>query len=326
MNASDSVSGIIDSTLQSRWDSGESRTTVLYHLFEQQVQDGLMPRRQINGIQIKETFQRDSVIFKLQKNYGRVTRGVSTRSHPSPRHTIPFRDGIPCFCCPEVIQYQWPQERGIAISVGDTPLIILPNISPIFVPHFTVISPDHRPQVMDCRRAIELADLLPCAWVIQNGADAGATNPWHYHLQLFFESDLPILKYPKQALGSQLDVLSHPALVIRITGNSKGRFIAAMSDCVDRYLALSDSRRVNLIIRTIDTHWEGYIVLRDTRFKTDLYRSGQPGYAEPAGIISAIDDQSYQIWVSESTDRYTQLMTAIRPTDAQTIQFIKSLA
>ncbi len=326
MNGLDrSLQSIIDPDLQAQWMAGTSKKALLAQLFATQVDNGVMPRAQINGISRLDSFHADGMQFCLQRNYGRVTRGVSDQVHPAPPYSIPFRGGMPCFCCPEVISYQWPNERGIYAEVGGKPLVILPNISPIFVPHFTVISPEHRPQLMDCNIAVALAAMVPGAWVIQNGQDAGATNPWHYHLQLFFADDLPLVHCPIENGGDAIGVLHHPTLIVRISAPDPALFEAQLSDFVAEYLNLGETRRVNLLIREGAGLWTGYVVLRDTRFRTDLYRSGQPGYAEPAGIISAVDDASYDIWASENVRRYHRLMTDIRPIDAETVDFIQAL-
>lgn len=326
MNGLDrALNSIIDHELQAKWMSGSPKQTLLEQLFTTQVENGVMPKAQIEGISTMEPYQGDGIHFCLQRNYGRVTRGVSEQVHPNPTYTIPFRGGMPCFCCPEVISYQWPKERGVYIEVGGLPLVILPNISPIFVPHFTAISPEHRPQRMDCNVAVGLAALVPGAWVIQNGQDAGATNPWHYHLQLFFADTLPIAVCPIKNKGDGVEILDHPTLVIRLQAHKQAGFETRLAALVARYLGLGDTRRVNLIVREEPDQWVGYIVLRDTRFRTDLYRSGQPGYAEPAGIISAVDDASYDIWALENVQRYHRLMTDIRPIDSETDLFIQAL-
>jgi hypothetical protein len=305
---------VIDAQFQSRWDSGEALRTLLDDFFDVHVRSGLIPSATVAEIAGFSSHQDGPIAFKLQRNFGRVNRGVSSRIHPNPAYTIPFKDGMPCFCCGDVIAYQWPGERGFQINPG-RPLIVLPNISPIFLPHFTLVSPAHDPQMMDLHTMIACAHLIPGGWVIQNGPDAGATNPWHYHLQVFFEPDLPIQNCPAFPLSSTVDQLDHPALILKITNPDIAIQVAA------DYLKLGDTRRLNILVRVIDDECHTYLILRDTRFRTALYRSGQPGYAESAGIISASSELIYAQWMAEGCQRYCELMSDIRPRDEETEVF-----
>ncbi|MGE4170655.1 MAG: DUF4922 domain-containing protein [Candidatus Margulisiibacteriota bacterium] len=289
----------------------------LLALHDQQVEAGVVAQGLLEEIATFIPLGRDDTHhFLIQWNPTRKNRGVSPLPHPNPPHTIPFRGGMACFCCLPVIEHQWPKERGFSQKFGDQDLIFLPNIAPIFTQHFTVISPDHRPQDMDIALITDVAQALPGWWVIQNGPDAGATNPWHFHLQVF-QGQLPLTRYTSTPFRTQDDwVMSqvdHPAGVVLAKASAPGISVKALVDFQNDFLAQKDSRRLNLLARALPTGIEVYFVLRDTTFKTDFYKTGQPGYAEVGGIISVIDEEGLARWKTEGYARYEAMMQAINP-------------
>ncbi|NBV42112.1 hypothetical protein EBR96_05015 [bacterium] len=315
-----SLTGIVDRALQNRLRSGESLAAVAADLFCSQVDAGVISTQVIDQIRIVEKIESEpgGSFFLLQHNEARQHRGVSDRVHPNPPFTISFKGGMPCFCCPEVIHYQWPNERGILIRGAENPLLLLPNIAPIFAPHFTIVSLDHRPQNMDLVDLVAVAKQFEGGWVVQNGPDAGATNPFHYHLQAFF-FDLPF-ESDSERYGVSV-CKTHPGFVIKVTHSDLNRFTDYYRRWTESYLNLSQTRRVNLFVR-YNGIWEGYIALRDTRYRTELYRSGQPGYAEMAGIVSPSNPAGYAEWKLDGWARYTRLVKEVTPSDAATLNYI----
>lgn len=57
-----SLSSLVDKGLQAKWDSGISKSEILETLFETQVDNGVMPRAQIQAIRATELFERSGEI------------------------------------------------------------------------------------------------------------------------------------------------------------------------------------------------------------------------------------------------------------------------
>jgi len=324
MNESPSTfSSIVSEEAQASWDTSVDKCDILNRFFEDHVNLGLISNDTLKEIDRWTDVPTTQQSICLQLNSGRLHRGVVDRLHPAPNHIIPFKGGVPCFCCPDVIHFQWPTERAIKISLSNRTLFLLPNISPIFNPHFTIVSELHLPQTIDIRSMIEIAELAPKSWVIQNGPDAGATNPWHFHLQLFYRSHLPLESFP--FIHDRSHILDHPALIYRYSNSNRSEFEQSIRHVAKRYLNLSDTRRLNLLISKKDGYWIGFLICRDTRFTTGMYKKGQPGYAEPAGFISAVDSETHDRWKKNSVAMYSSLMSDIRPIDSQTLSFLADL-
>lgn len=259
--------------------------------------------------------------FYVQYNPSRALRGVPDVLNPNPVHTIPFKGGIPCFCCLDNIHMQWPHERGFRYEIMDVPFVFLPNNSPVFDHHFTVVTEAHIAQYTDVKRATRLAAQLPGYWVVQNGADAGATNPYHFHFQCFLADYLPLKQQDGKQLfleeslanaGVTVKQLDLPATVYRFRYPlSFAEGVAErISSCMNR-MCSDDTIRFNMLVFCENDYFDFYLVLRQSTRRTDLYRSGQPGYAEVAGIISVIDDPGRDKWMTDGWALYYRLMNDI---------------
>ena len=166
--------------------------------------------------------------------------------------------------------------------------------------HFTIVTEDHRPQTMDVDLVLEVARALPGHWVIMNGPDAGATNPWHFHLQSF-KADLPLSECALR--GKRVD---HPASIYRF---DESDFVKRK---VEAYLAFGPETRVNILAKDNAI----YIVLRHTGCRTPLYKTGQPGYAEVGGTISTVTPEAHQQWREGGYGMYEKMMSDIAVPDA----------
>ncbi len=253
--------------------------------------------------------------IRIQYNPDRANRGISQLVNPNPAHTIPYKEGIPCFCCLDTIHYQWPNERYITAKIHQKDLIFLPNVSPIFDHHFTVVTPEHSQQVTDIPTLTTLSNALPGYWIIQNGEGAGATNPWHFHFQAFKDT-IPLATYP--ALSEHpLTQIDHPATIYRYTT------IAPMhtdhqqdlQTLIQKFEDLDPDNRINLLGFTTKKVTTLFLVLRNRRQRTSLYKTGQPGYAEGAGVITSIAPDTFESWKTDGWARYTRLMSDIRLQD-----------
>jgi len=297
----------------------------LTELYTQQLKDGVILSQVYDDIhRISPITENDTLKFYIQHNPHRVQRGISYKQNPTPKHTIKYKGGIPCFLCMDNIMYQWPNEKGHPYTIDNLPLIFLPNLFPIFPFHFTIASQDHLPQTINVPTLLSLAKALPSHWIIQNGPDAGATNPEHFHYQSFqttnLPTDLPITIYPKHLIHHSdtltINKLDHPATLYHFEFSSP-EIIPSVSTVVMNFLAQNNHHRVNLL-GTYDPQkkrWQLIILLRHTHQKTDFYKTGQPGYAEAAGIISTYSPEYHDHWLKNSTSLYTKLMTDIACTE-----------
>ncbi len=117
----------------------------------------------------------------IQSNPGRATSAAA----PVDQASLAAR---PCFLCPA----QLPPEQH-AVAFGDW--WILCNPAPIFEPHYTVVSREHRPQLIaDALPAmLDVAEALRGAYtVLYNGPGCGASAPDHLHMQIAPVGSAPV--------------------------------------------------------------------------------------------------------------------------------------
>jgi hypothetical protein len=308
----------LDSLLQ----TSNSLTEVLEQLYAQQKQVGVVDPDILRDIHASiPIFQHThSHHFRLQLNPHRAKRGISLLENPNPVHIIPYKDGTPCFCCLENIRVQWPLERGFCVDVDEQALVFLPNIAPVFLNHFTVITPQHLPQRTDISLILKIAEKIPGYWVVQNGSQAGATNPWHFHLQAFKDT-VPLSEYPVWHTWVltphiRLNKLDHPASIYRLDLPKNAPSAEIASHIVQEFEALDKNNRVNILALAEEKTIRLYIGLRNTTCIARYYKTGQPGYAEMSGVISTTVYDSFLEWKEQGWERFCVLMTDIRVPDA----------
>ncbi len=271
--------------------------------------------------------------FHLQFNPERARRGRSDRVHPSPQHSIDFQGGIPCFCCPDVIQYQWPEERGFEKTIRETSLIFLPNPSPIFSDHFTIVSAEHRDQVIDIPLVIETAVEAVGYWVVENDRQVGATNPWHFHLQAFLSDDLPIIQFPSHPIpvSEHADFLllrlqlPTPVFEFRFDPSDTAAIEKITTHC-RQYVDSDPNHRLTVLCRVSADACSLFVSLRDIRHRSSMYPVGQPGYAEVAGVISVISQDRFLEWSRRGAPLFNQILSEIAPDEAVVCQWLHGLA
>ncbi len=306
--------------LEGRFADSQSLTEVLHYFYDHQCEADVVSSAIVKDICSAQKMWHPGRYhyFKLQFNPHRANRGLSEVENQSPKHIIPYKDGVPCFCCVDNIKIQWPKERGFSHLIHNQELVFLPNISPVFKHHFTVVTPNHIPQKTDIPLIIKTAVALPGFWVVQNGSQAGATNPWHFHLQAF-NDDIPLAEYPiwhtwLHSKTVHIHKMDHPASVYRfdIADPSSEDAIQTVKKCVADFEALDPDNRVNIMAVSLPQGFRLYMGARNTRFKTDRYKTGQPGYAEMGGVISTISPNAFEEWKQKGWDFYAELMTDIR--------------
>lgn len=123
----------------------------------------------------------DSHNFRLQFNPKRI---ISSAAKVDPK-SLAER---PCFLC----AHNRPAEQK-GIPFLDDYLILL-NPYPVFSPHFTVITTDHRPQriINNFTTMLRLAKEINDYTIIYNGPGCGASAPDHFHFQAIRRNMLPL--------------------------------------------------------------------------------------------------------------------------------------
>jgi hypothetical protein len=162
---------------------------------------------------------------------------------------------------------------------------------------------------------IETALALPDYWCVQNGVDAGATNPWHFHIQVF-QDQVPLHHSPGTILCEtpfKTEKVEYPATVYRFSAPcSQSKSFKDALVRKEKALHQSDPQlRLNTLVihhqNTLFVYW----VIRHLTCRTDRYKTGQPGYAEAAGVICAITPEAYETWKQKGWGLYSQLMGEI---------------
>jgi hypothetical protein len=106
---------------------------------------------------------------------------------------VPFRDpaGNPCFLCPGMIGAFFPKEILLPVDAGGRRWWAGANFAWLARNHFTVISDRHEGQDYCTGVLAAMTDIHNDTGgafrVIFNGAGAGASIPWHLHLQMTTE-------------------------------------------------------------------------------------------------------------------------------------------
>lgn len=303
--------------------SSKSLPVVLENLFFQQKSSGFISKETLLYIDNYQTIELPNNFLNIQCNPARQNRGVSDKPNYNPVNIIPFHGGIPCFCCWENINQQWPRERGFEFKITSEGIqqkefIFLPNPFPIFHFHFTIALQEHLYNDMDIETVLKLARMLSEKWwVIQNAADAGATNPWHLHLQTF-KADLPIsVLKPRKTIISNEDLhlarLEHGASLYKFTIPLDSRFgFKQLKKIQDQFLKADKDNRLNYLAQFKGNKYHVYIVLRNKRFRTSMFSEVQPGYAEISGFITTFTKKNYEEWLLNANELYSGLMQEIQ--------------
>lgn len=156
-----------------------------------------------------------------------------------------FRDprdpsGRHCFLCEDNIAVCHPKEILLPVSLAGREYRIGANFAWIEADHFTVMAADHVDQTFTPHALAAMLELHAAAGgefrVIYNGAEAGATIPWHLHYQVTSE------RLPVEGLG---DAKAYPVPVERFTVDGDP---AAAVTAVQRWESADPNRRVNILI------------------------------------------------------------------------------
>lgn len=316
----------LQNQLDDQYNTSQDLPQVLQTLYDQQIESGFLSSKLLRQVNSLTPCQYgNGLYFQLQFNPKRLTRGVPKVPNPKPKHIIPFKGGIPCFCCLDNICKQWPLERGFFMNLNHEPFVFLPNIAPNFPSHFTVAALAHRVQQMDIDGLLTIAEKLPGYWVVLNGPDAGATNPWHFHYQCF-KAHLPIEEVPVSPIQPGISRCQFPASAYRFDFNGPIQdLIKPVQNLTHHYLSSGPHHRLNFLVKHEPNQKTTlFMILRQTQHTATLYKSGQPGYAEIAGLIALVTQSSYDHWQRNGEKLYTQLLTEICVPETISNQFESS--
>lgn len=171
--------------------------------------------------------------------------------------------GRPCFLCPGMIRACFPREVLVPLEAGGRSWLAGANFAWLTANHFTVASAVHEDQAYGAgvlEAMVEIHALTGGAFrLVFNGAGAGASIPWHLHLQATTE------RFPVEDLapGREDD---YPLPLARFAG------AAAADAFIDEWEALDPSHRVNLMVGGPEGAPVIHVFLRDGRrpASTDL--------------------------------------------------------
>jgi len=165
-------------------------------------------------------------------------------------------EGRPCFLCARMIGSCFPREVLIPIEAGGRSWLAGANFAWLGADHFTVASALHEDQsydggVLDAMLDIH-RDTGGTFRVIYNGPGAGASIPWHLHLQMTTDP------FPVEELGPGDEGL-YPLPMRRF--DSAG----PADGFVREWQAGDPSHRVNLMVGGPEGRPGIYVFLRDNR-------------------------------------------------------------
>jgi hypothetical protein len=233
--------------------------------------------------------------------------------NPNRRHEILFRDprdpsGRHCFLCRKNIEECNPMEQLIPIRLAGRDYLAGANFAWIEDNHFTVMAAEHidqdfTPHVLDAM--VELYRRTGGEYrVLYNGAQAGATIPWHLHYQVTTER-LPVEDLPEGAEAH------YPAALRRIEVDGQGTLdaLAAVREWVDRD---PDHHRVNVLVAGDVSHPTVHVFARDSR-RSRARIKGLMGGFEICGDLIYSEPDMRVIFETATAETAHQAIAEVRP-------------
>jgi hypothetical protein len=178
--------------------------------------------------------------------------------------------GRHCFLCPGNIRVCHPREELVPLEAGGRRWWAGVNFAWLGPHHFTVMANEHVDQVFDDGIVAAMVDLHGTTGfrVLFNPPDAGATIPWHLHLQVT-TARFPI----EDVVPGRED--GYPTTVWRFPAGSEHDAVHRVGE----WLAAGDSHRANLLLAGSG---DLFAVPRDAR-RSHASRKGLMGGYEVAG-------------------------------------------
>lgn len=165
-------------------------------------------------------------------------------------------EGRPCFLCARMIRSCFPKEVLIPVEAGGRSWLAGANFAWLGTNHFTVASTGHEDQSYDIGVVEAMVDLHTATngafRVVYNGAGAGASIPWHMHLQMTTDP------FPVEGLATDADA-AYPLPMQR------HHDVKSADASIRRWQEGDPSHRVNLMVAGSAGEAEIYVFRRDSR-------------------------------------------------------------
>lgn len=222
------------------------------------------------------------------------TAALESKGILNPRRdeTALFRDprdpsGRHCFLCLENVRICHPTEELVSVHAGGRVWRAGANFAWLAQNHFTVMADDHVDQTFDEAVLRAMLDLYRQTSgkfrIVFNGAYAGATIPWHLHLQVTTDP------FPVEALSEgRHHGYPTPLNVFPVTGSVQTEVSRHVLDWEQRD---PEHHRVNLLVAPHNGQPSVFVFLRDTR-ATIAPNKGLMGGWEVAGDFAYSDRRS----------------------------------
>jgi hypothetical protein len=224
-----------------------------------------------------------------------------------------FRDprdpsGRHCFLCQENITECHPMERLIPVRLAGRDYLIGANFAWIERNHFTVMAAEHvdqdfTPHVLDAM--VELYRRTDGEYrVLYNGAQAGATIPWHLHYQITTER-MPVEELPEGGEDR------YPAAIqrIEVDGEGTARALSAVNGWIDQD---PNHHRVNILVAGEVEHPTVHVFARDRRL-SHAEMKGLMGGFEICGDLVYSEPDKRDIFDTATAETARSAIAEVRP-------------
>jgi hypothetical protein len=225
-----------------------------------------------------------------------------------------FRDprdppGRYCFLCARNIRVSNPKEELVPLRLAGREFYAGANFAWIAEGHFTVMTADHRDQGLTDQTLAAMLDLHGQAdgeyRVIYNAPHAGATIPWHLHLQTSRE------RFPVEDLPDGFEDRYPTAL--RRFSDGPGPALDFVADWGQRDLA---HHLVNVLVAGPPASPTIYVFPRDTR-RSHASAKGLMGGFEVCGDFVYSEPGKRDAFEAASAELARSILEEIRPAEAE---------
>jgi hypothetical protein len=218
---------------------------------------------------------------------------------PSGRH---------CFLCISNIEVVHPREVLVPLELAGRSYVAGANFAWIGLNHYTVMAAEHIDQDFTPHVLEAMLDLHRATGgtfrVLYNGAQAGATIPWHLHLQITTD------RFPVEDLPDGAEE-AYPAVVHRFGGDRAG-YNAALEHA-EGWIALDEEHhRVNLLVAGPAAEPVIHVFVRDSRL-THAAEKGLMGGFEICGDLVYSEPDKRAQFESATAGTVRRVIAAVRP-------------
>lgn len=218
------------------------------------------------------------------------------------------RSGRHCFLCPENVAICQPAETLVPIEAGGRGWQAGANFAWLGRDHYTVMAADHVDQVYSRDVLDAMLDLHEQIGevfrIVFNGAGAGATIPWHLHLQIVSDP-FPI----ETLLPDREDAYPTALRVIPLTDGAADRIHSAITAWEAEDPA---HHRVNLLVASRGGRPSVFVTWRDAR-RSIASNKGLMGGWEVAGEFAYSEPDYRAAFESADLETARSALAEIRP-------------